>query len=279
MRRVAVYAIIVLVVATSAYAASELLRSLLTVDVSGVVEVPNAGLSTSGLSIDVKLNITVEEGEEIFDLGLINLPSGPILVKRELVSSEGNLTLVLSGVLSLESEDVEYTIPMPCLLSLGEPCYRVLVLIPGYDTPLEVVEGRYRAVLRLQWVARGTGRFHLRLVLTYLGTSIEVLGAKPDSTDDWLLASNSTRTYSMFVKRVFPDRVLAYLWVHDPESQTSGKVTFVLKVRGVPVAVAEVQTFREGQYWKILAGASLEPWLSYSIHAYLDSSIELVAEV
>jgi len=281
VRRLAVYTVVVVLLATvSIYATVETLRNLLNVNVSGVVNVPSTGLDV-GLSFNVELNITVEEGEEVFNLGLVEIPPGPIIVRRELVSSEGDFTLVLSGELSLESGSQRYAIPMPCLLSLGEPCYRVLVLIPGYDAPLEVSGGKYNATLRLRWLARGTGSFYLRLTLTYLGTSIEVLGVKPESTDGWVVASGSTRTYSMLVNRVSPERALAYLWVYDPENRTSGRVTFVLVegVYGAPVARAEVQTFREGPYWKVLVGTRLKPELRYNLYAYLEGGIELVAEV
>jgi len=281
VRRLAMYVAMVVVLATvSTYAAVETLRNLLDINVGGVINVPSTGLSTE-LSFNIKLNITVAEGEEVFNLGQVELPPGPIIVRRELVSSEGNFTLVLSGELFLESSNESYLIRMPCLLSLGEPCYRVLVLIPGYDAPLEVSGGRYNATLRLMWLARGTGSFHLRLTLTYLGTSIEVLGVKPESTDGWVVASGSTRTCSMLVSRVSPEKALAYVWVYDPENQTSGKVTFVLveSVYGAPVARAEVQAFREGPYWKVLVGARLEPELRYELHAYLEGGVELVAEV
>lgn len=281
VRRLAMYVAIVVVLATvSTYAAVETFRNLLNISVGGVVNVPSTGLGTEP-SFNIKLNITTAEGEEVFNLGQVELPPGPIIVKRELVNFEGSFTLVLSGELFLESSNGSYLIRMPCLLSLGEPCYRVLVLIPGYDAPLDVVGGRYNTTLRLRWLAKGTGSFHLRLTIVHLGTSIEVLGVKPESTDGWVAASGSTRTYSMLVNRVSPERALAYVWVFDPENRTSGKVTFVLveSVYGAPVARAEVQAFREGPYWRVLVGTRLERDLRYNLYAYLEGGVELVAEV
>ncbi|MEZ0345225.1 MAG: hypothetical protein ABWK01_01570 [Infirmifilum sp.] len=128
--------------------------------------------------IDRVVKVSAGSGEETIDLGFISFEATAFVTFRPALKVvEGNANLTISGVLTLEGAAVRvvtvgsggaynrtlerggggtYRVPMPCLLSLGEPCFRTMVLIPGYDVPLRIEEGAYRAKLTLAW--RSTGR-------------------------------------------------------------------------------------------------------------------------
>ncbi|MCX8185286.1 MAG: hypothetical protein RMI56_04000 [Sulfolobales archaeon] len=147
-------------VALAAITIALALAPLLEVRIEGVVEVSSA-LKT----VDVNLVIDSEEGSQDIDLGEIKIPKGKVVTRVVLLSREGEFNISISGLLVLKSEDRSYRIPMPCAISIGEPCYRVMVIIPGYDAPMSVEEDTYRATLELNWRARGSGRFSARLYL------------------------------------------------------------------------------------------------------------------
>ncbi|MCX8209207.1 MAG: hypothetical protein N3G79_06170 [Sulfolobales archaeon] len=136
------------------------LAPILEVRIRGVVEVPSA-LKV----VEIKIAINRESGSEEVHLGEIKIPRGEVVARVKLVSREGEFSTVISGLLVLRSGNRSYEIPMPCAISIGEPCYRIMVLIPGYDTPMPVEEDTYEAILKLEWVARGSGRFDARLYL------------------------------------------------------------------------------------------------------------------
>ncbi len=146
-------------VAAAAVALALTLSVLLEVRIEGVVEVPSVRV------LDLRLTVDRERGSETFDLGEVEVPGGMLRVRLELVGYEGNFSVVSSGVLRLESGERRYEIPMPCAIAIGEPCYRVMIVIPGYDESMPVEGGTYRATLALEWSARGSGRFRARLYL------------------------------------------------------------------------------------------------------------------
>ncbi len=159
MRRLAPVALAASAVALAAVALALALPPLLEVSIEGVVNVSSARV------VDVKLTVDREEGYERFDLGEVAVGGGMLRVRAVLVDYEGDLRIAVSGELRLESEERSYTVAMPCAIVIGEPCYRVMVLIPGYDVPMPVESGTYRATLVLSWRARGSGRFHAKLYL------------------------------------------------------------------------------------------------------------------
>jgi len=76
--------------------------------------------------------------------------------------SSGLERVMVSGEAVLTGGGVDYTVQMPCLFTLGEPCFRVETIIPGYDQPMEVQPGEYLATLRFKWVnASGKGRLYI----------------------------------------------------------------------------------------------------------------------
>jgi len=52
--------------------------------------------------------------------------------------SSGLERVMVDGEAVLTGGGADYTIRMPCLFTLGEPCFRVETIIPGYDQPMEV---------------------------------------------------------------------------------------------------------------------------------------------
>jgi len=118
MRNLIIITLIILVTSTSAVAG---VKYLLEVNTVGVINIPNITKV-----IDIKVDINEREGVKTINLGSINIPTGNIQVKSKLVSYEGNFTLLLSGELILKSDNVTYRILMPCLLNIGESCYRIL---------------------------------------------------------------------------------------------------------------------------------------------------------
>lgn len=256
------------------------LGPLLEVGIEGVVEVPQK-LKVA----DIKLVIDREEGSQAFDLGELFVPRGNVITRLILVSYEGTFNATVSGVLRLESSERSYAISMPCAIAIGEPCYRVMVLIPGYDAPMPVEEGTYRVKLTLSWRARGSGKFHARLYLERVfegGVRVSVAGVKPESTDGWIIAENSTRSYSMLLSSASSalGKVRVWIWIFDPQETFGGVGVF--RVIADPdrkvVGELEVRMFRDGPYWSVLLDGEVEPGRSYTF-MYTFSSITLSAKV
>jgi len=159
MKNLIVITLIILITSTSVVVG---VRYLLEVNTVGIINVSN-----TVKVVDIKLDINEREGIKTIDLGSIKIPSGNIQVRSKLVSYEGNFSILLNGELILKSDNMTYRILMPCLLSIEESCYRVMMLIPGYDSPLKIDEGLYEVVLTLRWLANGYGIFNLKLYLEW----------------------------------------------------------------------------------------------------------------
>ncbi|MEM4455463.1 MAG: hypothetical protein QXT28_12165 [Thermofilaceae archaeon] len=109
----------------------------------------------SNLRESISLPVSPGEGDAEVALGTLTLNSSCYLRFKPVLSAqiEGNASLIVSGSLLLKKveEGIEYRISMPCLLSVGEGCARILVLIPGYDAPMLVKPGAYEVTLMLSW--------------------------------------------------------------------------------------------------------------------------------
>ncbi|MEM1748758.1 MAG: hypothetical protein QXT83_03990 [Sulfolobales archaeon] len=166
-RRSSMYIILaVLTVASALIPTALYVRNLLEVNLNGVVSV-----GPSIRVVDVELNVSSRMGEKLVSLGRIYIPTGNVIVRSKLVGYEGNFTLILNGELFLESSNYSHRILMPCLVSIGDYCYRIMMLIPGYDVPLNISEGFYNSTLFIRWSAEGVGRFHLKLLLEFTEAS------------------------------------------------------------------------------------------------------------
>lgn len=114
----------------------------------------------------VPLSFTAGEGELTLELGTLCCDSPCWVRFKPLITASvcDNATLLVSGTLALKGvqrvrtpegggSELEYRVNMPCLLSVGEPCIRVMVLIPGYDAPMRIEAGEYQLELTLLWHA------------------------------------------------------------------------------------------------------------------------------
>ena len=184
-------------------------------------------------TIDIELDIESGSGSKMFrNVAVIDVGKGTAIrfrVVDRFVS--GNVSLVLNGVAILRSGNTTYRIFMPCLLSVGEPCARIQMLIPGYDKFLPLPPGRYTVDLRLSWKAWGRGRYRLVLAIESVKVPrvrIETIETKPNNTESWVTAPGSTRSYALLVEktRIPVDssgvgRVSAYAWVFRPGGECS----------------------------------------------------------
>lgn len=163
MKKILLLAIL-LVLSILATVTGLVLVHLFDIDIWGSVNVSKPTIIES----DIELNIDSEVGSKVYDLGVVDIPKNiSMQVKGELLDYKGDIKLALNGILELKSKEKIYRINMPCLISINEPCYRVAMIIPGYDAPLTVVSGRYNVTLTLSWKASGKGSFHLKLVGSY----------------------------------------------------------------------------------------------------------------
>jgi len=86
-----------------------------------------------------------------------------IIFKLEKAAVKGNLSIAISCHAYMGEE---YEIDMPCLFMHRAKCYRVLMLIPGYDVPLKVHEGDYKLSLKVMWMeAKGEGEVYLKVCI------------------------------------------------------------------------------------------------------------------
>lgn len=279
-RRTIAYLALVFMAATTLASAALIVRNVLEVNIEGTVNVP-----PNYMVVDAELNIDRKEGEKTISLGNLNIPAGNLLVKPNLTEREGDFNLALSGVLVLESSERTYRIPMPCLVSAGGTCYRILMMIPGYDAPLSVEEGVYNATLTLRWTAEGAGKFRFKLILQYseepAEAYIEVIGVRPETADGWTIASNSTRTYSMLVKKDSPTSASAWVWVFDPHNVSTGKLAFkvVDKYSGRTATEELVNAFRDGFYWSVVVEVRTPAGGNYRLACLLEDGIILSADL
>lgn len=279
-RRIITYLALIFVVSAALTSAALIIRNVFEVSIEGIVNVP-----PTGAVMDIELNVDEKEGERVINLGVFNIPAGSIIVRPNLTRREGSFAIVLGGELTLKSDKHVYRILMPCLMSVGKPCYRIMMLIPGYDTPLNVEEGVYNATLTLRWTAEGSGKFRLKLTLEYGGNapepSIEVIGVKPEATDDWTVTPNSTRTYSMLVKTFSQTSTLAWIWIFDPNNLSAGRLTLKLidSDSGDVVAEESVRAFRDGFYWSVLVEVRTPGEGNYEIACFLEGGAVLSARI
>jgi len=151
----------------------------------GCQPAPNYSMRV-GLTIEVGAG----SGSRVVELGTLQLGE-PALARFVLrlrpLELTGNLTV--SGVLLLEGAGgPRYRVEMPCLLSVGEPCFRVMVLLPGYDAPMLVEAGTYRVLLELAWQASA------RSVLLLEGLEVRrEPGALEEAQTSWAVSGQEAR--------------------------------------------------------------------------------------
>ncbi len=130
------------------------------IDIVGRVSISsNVEMIPSRIKVDLG-RIDSASGERSYsDIAKLVVRSATkIIVRIETIldGSSQNLSITFSGTLRLEDQGKSYVINMPCLYS-NTQCVRILMLIPGYDTPLAIERGEYRVSLEITWIAEGSG--------------------------------------------------------------------------------------------------------------------------
>ena len=264
--------IVVLVILVSAAIVGGIIASryLAVFNIRGVVNVGERGYAL----IDAVLNISSDRGTKVLrNVAVVDIENETSILfrilDREVV---GNVKLCLGGKAILESGSRRYVISMPCLLVKGMPCYRVQMVIPGYDAPLRVEPGRYNVSLVLSWRAVGRGSFRFTLAIEKVGSEVRAeiipVGTKPlGSTSSWVVAKGSTRSYALLVDKTVVKagrdgygRVRAWVWMFS--SSGSGKRVFkivLLGEEGRKVARLELSVEKHGVYYQVLLLVLVKP--------------------
>jgi hypothetical protein len=136
----------------------------ITLEVSLKTGVPGS----TGASKTIK--VSASSGSATLEAGKLVVPSPSTLRVRYANSGSGAYSLVAEGLLRMG--DME--IPIPCIIAVSKPCFRIQVIIPGVDEDVEVPPGSYDILLVLNW-GEASGRGVHKL-------SVE-LDVKPSSTE------------------------------------------------------------------------------------------------
>lgn len=176
MDRVKRIGLVVIMIALTSMAAVYAVNSLVgVIRIGGTFSPSNSSgnvvMSPSTINIDLGL-VRESEGSKIFEnvAKLVVKNNTRIMVKASGTPGSmasyniSNLSLIISGEMILKSGEKQYAIQMPCLYSIGE-CYRILILIPGYDAPMDIEPGEYSVSLRINWTAQGDGEARVSLEL------------------------------------------------------------------------------------------------------------------
>ncbi len=138
-----------------------MLKEGIIFDIIGDVSVPKT-------EITLNLDITKPNGTVVFEnITAIELDQDTNIIFKALSSNvHGNLSLILSGEAIISNASRSYKISMPCLLSVDKECYRVMMVIPGYDEPMKLPKGKYNITIVLSWSeAEGSGKIELKLAM------------------------------------------------------------------------------------------------------------------
>jgi|GEM_PF-3095991 hypothetical protein len=137
------------------------------VDITLEVSLKTGVPGSPGVSKTIK--VSTSSGSATLEAGKLLIPSPSRLRVRYANSGSGNYGLVAGGLLRMG--DME--IPIPCIIAVSKPCFRIQVIIPGVDEDVEVPPGSYNVLLVLNW-GEASGRGVHKL-------SVE-LDVKPSST-------------------------------------------------------------------------------------------------
>ncbi len=251
--------------------------------------------------VNVRVKIKTPSDTVVFrDIATVKVPEDTPYILFKPISSNvsGEIRLLLNGRIELISEEsaTKYVIEMPCLLSVNESCYRIQMIIPGYDKPLKVEPGTYNVTLILSWKAGGRGEFDLVIGMMALSSGEAIIvptGTKPVDTINWIYAKNSTRSFALLVDK---DKVAAnetgygiikaWAWLFTPSSGDDA-VVFTFKVvdrnTGALIAVAKIPVEKQGMYYQVLLTIKLKPGkyilsTEYPNGAQLEIPIEVLSQ-
>jgi len=208
-----------------------------------------------------ELTLTAGRGEEVLSLGSINFSeSSNVVFKPEVQLLSGNARFILSATLELEGFAGSYKVDMPCVAASGMECFRVMVLIPGFDAPMLIEKGGYSARLRVSW--QSSGDLKVRITLRYsLGKTFELEELpEPPEAPEWIPFNGSTRSYAVQVdglaSKVGEDGLASFkllVWVYVPGG-AEGAMQAKLRVEGdgvveeLPLELRAKGPYFEGAY-------------------------------
>jgi hypothetical protein len=108
------------------------------------------------------ISVSTITGSAILEAGKLIISSLSRLRVRYVNSGSGDYALVAGGVLRLGDREI----PVPCMIAVSKPCFRIQVIIPGVDEDVEVPPGSYDILLVLNWgEASGRGVHKLSVKL------------------------------------------------------------------------------------------------------------------
>ena len=270
--------------------ASAAVATYLTINFNVKVNVP------AGKEFNIDLIINDTSGSKyIPNLTTLRI-SSPKLIRftAEATDVEGNFSVSISGSATLKSSQRTYRIMMPCMSTLGNArCFRIMSLIPGWDSPITIAPGNYVVSLNISWRdASGSGGLKLKLKLLDLGSpekecgspSIKAIGTKPSSTDGWITAKGSTKSYAMLTSE--PLRmgaccsINAWVWFFNPSAnQKPSEVTiYISDSAGHPIKQESLPLRNTGTYSEVLLTINLPLDRDYLITAS-SGNINLTTEV
>ncbi len=270
MVKYVVLGVLIAVAAAALLAGPSLLRVGVEVNVS--VPPPTA--------VRVSLNVTSQRGEETLP-NVTRLRLGeetPVVFRVTDVVFEGNVSLALSGKAILRSVDGSrtYSILMPCMVVKGTNCFRTMNIILGWDAPITIEPGEYVLTLKLSWFdASGDGKVSFTLEAEKVGEassipnttscvpSMEVVGTKPESTEGWVIANGSTRSFATLVsppKRLSNGCYVTYVWVWFFNGRPGSlNVEVVDPSSGKTLISRNVALVNVGAYEEVLLRLTLPP--------------------
>lgn len=113
--------------------------------------------------------VTLDLGSIIEDKGCKEYPNvSKLVVAKEktkiILKAEGELTGDLKVIANAIVQIGNITISMPCAYYNTESCVRIMMVIPGYDEPLDIDKGTYSVSIKICWLKEsGNGMLKLRL--------------------------------------------------------------------------------------------------------------------
>jgi len=214
----------------------------------------------------VKISINTSLGHrEVTSRSIIEVPHTSCIVFRPILVDYYNVDrIVVEGyaILKSLSSNVSYRVYMPCAVIVNTSCFRVQIIIPGYDYPLRIRRGVYEVTYHLSWTANGEGK--VTVIMTYLlytcssKATIDVLAGKsPSNFERWHVANGSTRMYFLAISNltvydsygVF--NVCAWQFTPEVSRSLSRYVIYLYDNQGALTAYAVVPVEKVGFYYQV----------------------------
>ncbi|MHB9302130.1 hypothetical protein [Thermofilum pendens] len=137
------------------------------------------GADLCGVGFKKPVRLAAGSGELEVSLGTLVVGAPSKVVFRPTLESVAPpyANLSVGGVVELRGTR-SYSVAAPCFYVRGEQCYRVMVIIPGYDAPMDVEPGRYEVSMRLGWKSSADVDAVLVLGVEYRGLPANLSAAE-----------------------------------------------------------------------------------------------------